>query len=293
MKKLFLILALLAACISPVISQTPAVAPSVLQITTVETAQLDSKLIGRKMSYRIILPPGYADAKNGSNRYPVIYFLHGLTGHFNNWTDRTKLARYAADYKFIIVTPEGDNGWYTDSVTKSADRYESYIVKDLIPEIDAKYRTVASRGGRIITGLSMGGYGAVKFGLKFPEIFSIAGTFSGALGAMSFTAATSGALIGGGIDAIFGPLDAETRKANDVFKLIRDLTPERLKSLPFIYQSCGTEDFLYQNNREFLALMTEKKVRREYRESPGGHDWIFWDEQARQFLSFVNRQMPK
>lgn len=259
----------------------------------VETMQLESRLMGRKMPYRIVLPTDYADTKASAKRYPAIYLLHGLTGHFNNWTDRTKLSKYATDYKFIIVTPEGDNGWYTDSVTKGSDKYESYIVKELIPEIDSKFRTQAKRDGRMIAGLSMGGYGAVKFGLKYPDLFSIVGTFSGALGATSFTSATAGASIGGSIDSIFGPVDSESRRTNDVFRLVSELTAEKQKTMPFIYQSCGTEDFLYQNNRDFMAAIADKKLPREYRESPGRHDWVFWDEQVRQFLSVVNRRLPK
>jgi S-formylglutathione hydrolase FrmB len=295
MNRILLIISFLVSIAGIGVGQTPAQVSAYAADpgAKVETLQLDSRLMGRKMPYRVVLPIDYSDIKNSAKRYPTIYLLHGLTGHFNNWTDRTKLNKYATDYKFIIVTPEGDNGWYTDSVTKASDKYESYIVKDLINEIDAKFRTQATREGRIIAGLSMGGYGAVKFGIKYPEIFSIVGTFSGALGATSFTSATSGASIGGGIDAIFGPADSETRRANDVFKLVRELTAEKQKAMPFIYQSCGTEDFLYQSNRDFMAAIADKKLAREYRESPGRHDWVFWDEQVRQFLSLVNRRLPK
>ena len=99
-------------------------------------------------------------------RYPVIYLLHGLTGHYNNWAEKTKLEQYAANYNYIIVMPEGDNGWYTDSATVPNDKYESYIIKELIPEIDKKYRTKADRQNRAIAGLSMGGYGSIKIRFK-------------------------------------------------------------------------------------------------------------------------------
>ena len=253
--------------------------------------KLSSKLMGREMPYRVVLPAGYADAK-ATTRHPVIYLLHGLTGHFNNWTDATKVEEYALAHKFIIVTPEGDNGWYTDSVTKATDKYESYILKELVAEIDAKYRTIADRDNRMIAGLSMGGYGATKFGLKYPEMFSIVGAFSGALGAASFTEKNA-AMAGRGIDAIMGAEDAETRKANDIFKLVRDLTPEKIKALPFIYQSCGNQDFLIQNNRDFMALLVEKKIPHEYRQHPGVHNWVFWDDQIREFLQLAERRMKK
>jgi len=250
--------------------------------------KLNSKLMGREMPYRVVVPANYANA-NETSRYGVIYLLHGLTGHHDNWTEKTKVSEYALAHKFIVVTPEGDNGWYSDSVSVPNDKYETYIVKELIAEIDKNFRTVATRDGRVIAGLSMGGYGALKFGLKYPELFSLAGSFSGALGAASFTEKTIGAM-GKNIDAIFGFPDSESRKSNDLFRHIRDLTPEKLKAMPFIYQSCGTEDFLIQNNRDFLSLLNEKKVPHEYREHPGIHDWIFWDDQIREFLALAERR---
>jgi S-formylglutathione hydrolase FrmB len=256
----------------------------------VVTLKLASTLMGREMPYRVILPVDYK--VKPETRYGVVYLLHGLTGHYNNWTDRTRLTEYAAAHRYIIVTPEGDNGWYTDSVSVANDKYESYIIKELIPEIDTKYRTIAGRDNRVIAGLSMGGYGAIKFGLKYPGMFSIVGSFSGALGAASFNETNSGA-IGKSMTAILGPADSETRRSNDIFSTVRELTPERLKQLPFIYQSCGTEDFLIQNNRDFVALLVEKKVPHEYRQHPGAHTWDFWDAHVKEFLDVATRRLKK
>ena len=250
---------------------------------------LKSTLMARDMLYRVILP---TDAKAGE-KFSVIYLLHGLTGHFSNWTDKTKLVDYAARHRFIIVTPEGDNGWYSDSVATPNDKYESYIIRELIPEIEKKYPAIADRDHRVIAGLSMGGYGSIKFALKYPEMFTLAGSFSGALGATSWGEKTAGALIGKSIDAIFGPEDSDIRKANDIFRLARELTPERRKALPFIYQSCGTEDFLIKNNQDFLAILNEKTVAHEYREHPGIHSWDFWDDQVREFLDLAERRMKR
>ncbi len=254
----------------------------------VVTLKLESRLMARDMSYRVVFPTDYK--LSAEKHYPVIYLLHGLTGHYTNWTDKTQLAEYAAKHGFITVTPEGNDGWYTDSVSTPNDKYESYIIKELIPEIDKKFRTVADREHRMIAGFSMGGYGGMKFGLKYPKMFSLAGSFSGALGAASFSEKNAGA-IGKGIDAIYGPEDSDTRRTNDIFKMVRELTPERLKALPFIYQSCGTEDFLFTNNRDFDALLIEKKVPHEFREHPGGHDWVFWNDQVREFLDVAERRM--
>jgi len=252
----------------------------------VQEQKLDSKLMAREMPYRVILPNGYETTK--AERYPVIYLLHGLYGNDTNWTDKTKVAEYAAKYSFIIVTPEGANGWYTDSVSKPSDRYESYIIKELIPEIDKKFRTKADRDDRIVAGLSMGGYGAVKFGLKYPELFSLVGSFSGAFGTSDFTEKTAGE-IGKTVDLVYGPTGSETRRANDVFALLGAVTD--VKKLPFFYQACGTEDFLFSSNRNFDALMIKQKVAHEYREQPGVHDWVFWDTQIREFLAVADRHL--
>ena len=257
----------------------------------VENHKLNSKLMAREMPYRVVLPVDYQKNAEKKIVYPVIYLLHGLGGHFDNWTDRTKLAEYAAKYNYILVTAEGNNGWYSDSGSTANDKYESYIVQELIPEIEKKFRAKTERNSRAIAGLSMGGYGAMKFGLKYPERFILVGSFSGAIGAAALTekeVGTKGA-IAESILGVFGAADSETRKQNDVFKLVKELTAERNAALPFVYLSCGTEDFLFQNNRDFVNLLVEKKVKHEYRQLPGAHDWRFWDPQIQEFLKLSER----
>ncbi len=253
------------------------------------TEKISSKMMGRELAYRVIVPSGYSEALNAQTRYPVIYLLHGLTGNFANWTDRTKLAEYAAGKNVIIVTPEGENGWYTDGATNANDKYESYIIKELVPEIDKKFRTNPDRKNRVIAGLSMGGYGALKFGMKYPEMFSLAGSFSGALGTATFPNSGRGEASMRSLGVIFGATDSDTRKANDIFKMVREITPEKTKSLPFLYIDCGTEDFLFQNNRDFIDLLVEKKIPHEFRQLPGGHNWPYWDKQVQEFLRIAER----
>ncbi len=258
--------------------------------TEIVDLKLASTLMGREMPYRVILPADYKTKPE--SRFGVVYMLHGLTGHYNNWTEKTRLADYAGSSGLIIITPEGDNGWYTDAVATPKDKYETYIVRELIPAVDKKYRTLADRENRYIAGLSMGGYGAIKFGLKYPAMFSVVGSFSGALGAADFNETNAGS-IGKSMAAVFGPDGSETRRSNNIFSMVRGLTPEAVKQLPFVYQSCGTEDFLFANNREFAALLVEKKVPHEYRQHPGGHTWEFWDTHAREFLATLGRRNRK
>ncbi|HEY8562985.1 MAG TPA: alpha/beta hydrolase family protein [Pyrinomonadaceae bacterium] len=247
--------------------------------------KLASKLMAREMPYRVVLPKNYEASR--SERFPVLYLLHGLTGHYDNWTDKTKLTEYAANYNYIIVTPEGNDGWYTDSGSVERDKYESYIVQELIPEIDGKFRTLADRGHRMIAGLSMGGYGSLKFGLKYPEKFVVVGSFSGALGAASWSVQTLGngwKALTDSIASVYGADDSLTRKDNDIYKIVRELAPEKVAALPFFYVDCGTEDGLIKENRDFIGLLAEKKIPHEFRELPGKHDWVFWDSQVQEFL---------
>ena len=241
------------------------------------------------MPYRVILPAKYEAIK--SERFPVVYLLHGLTGHFDNWSDKTKLKDFAAGYGYIVVMAEGNNGWYTDSATAPHEKYESYIARELVAEIDSKFRTIADRRSRAIAGLSMGGYGSLKFGLKYPEMFALVGSFSGALGAASWTTKELGAdnWIAKSLMPVYGDSGSPTRQANDIYKLAREMSPEKIKQLPFIYLDCGTEDFLIQNNRDFAALLYEKKIPHEFRQLPGRHDWAFWNSQVREFFDLSER----
>lgn len=264
------------------------------QTVKVSDFQLDSSLMMRQIPYRIALPKNYENNKN--TRFSVIYLLHGLTGHYDNWGDKTRIAKFLENYNFIVVMPEGANGWYSDSATVPNDKYETYIVNELIPEVDKKFRTDATRNGRIIAGLSMGGYGAIKFGLKYPEKFMLAGSFSGALGAAEWTSKVfelmklKGA-IPDSIKSVYGADDNPVRAQNDIFIMVREVTPEKAKTLPFIYLDCGTEDFLIKNNQDFAALLFEKKIPHEYRQLPGAHTWNYWGMQIQEFLRLAERKL--
>jgi len=251
------------------------------------TYKLKSKLMGREMPYRVIFPLAYLGQTR--EKFPVVYLLHGLAGHYDNWTDKTKIAEYSARYKFIVVTPEGGDGWYTDSATISTDKYEDYIIKELIPGIDAKFRTLADRDHRIIAGLSMGGYGAIKFGLKYPDLFSLVGSFSGALDAP--LRGPKSEFLRPSIISVFGPEDSKTRKDNDVYSILRAISADQIKNIPFIYLDCGTEDSFFQINRDFDALLVEKKIPHEFRELPGKHEWPYWDAQIKEFLQVANKRL--
>jgi putative tributyrin esterase len=257
----------------------------------VETIKLKSDLVGKTLPYNVILPRDYDISR--TTRYPVLFLLHGLFGHYSDWLTKTNVADYAAQYRIIIVMPEGNNGWYTDSATTPADKYETYILKELIPDVQKRYRTIETRYGRGVAGLSMGGYGALKFGLKFPDTFVFAASMSGALAAPNWTEDDLKALkaIRDSVFNVFGPINSETRRANDIYEMARGLSAARVAGLPYFYLDCGTEDLLAAYNQQFATILRDKKIPHEYRELPGDHNWAFWDRQVQEVLRLASEKL--
>jgi S-formylglutathione hydrolase FrmB len=287
---------LLAASFQPQ-SAKPLQAPKAAQTaqsTRVQTIQFESKLVGKVLPYNVLLPVAY-DSANKNRKFPVLYLLHGLAGHYTNWLEKTQIFDYSAPDDLIIVTPEGNNGWYTDSATVPSDKYESYIIQELIPDVEKRFRAKSDRSGRAIAGLSMGGYGALKFGVKYPQYFALAGSMSGVLNAAVWTAADMKGLefIYRTLEPVYGATDSETRAKNDLTKLYRALTPEQIAVWPFVYLDCGTEDPLININRDFARVLSEKKIPHEFRELPGGHSWTYWDAQVQEVLRIVAKKFTK
>ena len=261
----------------------------------VQTIQFESKLVGKTLPYNVLLPVNYNQPDSRTKRYPVIYLLHGLTGHYTNWIEKTKLVDYTAPYEFIIVMPEGNDGWYTDSATVPTDKYESYILQELIPDVEKRFRASGEAGSRAIAGLSMGGYGALKFGVKYPQQFVFVASMSGALGAASWTESDLKGLefILRSLQSVYGSESSPTRAANDLARLYRDLPAASIASLPYIYLDCGTEDQLLQVNRDFVAILMTRKIPHEYRQLPGTHSWTYWDSQVQEILRIAAKRFGK
>ncbi len=223
----------------------------------------------RDMHYRVLIP---RDSEKNS-RLPVLYLLHGIYGDYKNWDSNTSVEKYVQNLRLLVVMPDADDSWYTNSATIPKDKFEDYIAKDLISEIDHKYWTIRARKGRAIAGLSMGGYGAVKFGLKYPELFAFVGSLSGAFDAAQNLDALRPEFRAKLLE-VFGGEGSRTRHENDVFLLLRT-THQAL--YPYFYLACGTSDFFIETNRELSEQFSSKNVKYEYHETPGGHTWAYWD----------------
>lgn len=295
MRKIVSTLAVLLTLTAPVLAQTarqkPAQRKAALAAATaekwpaVQDVRFHSPSLGRDMHYRILLPADYAQS---TRRYPVVYLLHGLYGSHENWETRTNVVKYAAALPIIIVMPDAGDSWYVNSATQPQDRYEDYIIKDLLSEVENRYRVLRLRSARMIAGLSMGGYGALKFALKNPQTFGMAASMSGAFNAPAELAAERPDFAQK-LQEVFGDPQSATRLENDLTRLIEKQNPN---AVPYLYLDCGTGDYFLAANRRVAAAFAAQHVAYEYHELPGIHDWEFWNRQVESVLSkFATRTM--
>ena len=247
-----------------------------------QTVQITpAHLGGMTVNFNVILPANY---EKSSRRFPVLYLLHGYTGHYSDWVEHTRIVEYAQGYAEIIVMPEGENSWYTNNVAHPELRWEDYIILDLIPYVDGHLRTLPVRASRAIAGLSMGGYGAMKLGLQYPQTFAAVASLSGVLA--SAQAKWYESIRDGDLKKIitddFGPPENPSHAANDPFLLVWKVPPGEM---PQLYFSIGSSDHLLQENRDFATLLARLNIRCRYCEVPGRHEWPVWDRQIRRVLA--------
>ena len=212
--------------------------------------------------------------------FPVLYLLHGLSDDHTAWTRRTSLERYVDGLPLVVVMPNGERSFYTDAKEQAKAAFETYIVQDLVGFVDRTFRTIPTREGRVLAGLSMGGYGAMKLALKHPGKFCAAVSHSGAVDFArgDFTRTDDwgrewrpimGSHPAGGPDDIFALAEKVDRTI-----------------LPALRIDCGTEDFLLEHNRALDAHLTDLGIPHEYQENAGGHDWKYWDQHIQDTLKF-------
>ncbi len=227
----------------------------------------------------VVLPSGYHAS---ARRYPVLYLLHGYGGGHRNWMDRTNLLAYTARLPLIVVMPDAGNSWYANSAARPEERFEDYVAKDVPAFADQHFRTLTFREARYVAGLSMGGYGALKLGLKYPARFSLAGSFSGAPLAARDTFPS--------LAAIFGPAGSASRAENDLLALVRDV---RVPDPSYFYIDSGNADRLLVSNREFVQAISARPLAYEYHEVPGAHSWEFWNRRLPVFLALVEERIAR
>jgi len=232
------------------------------------------------MKYRVLVPSSY-DTEDRS--FPAFFLLHGLYGSYEDWTKRTKLEQYSAATEYIIAMPDADNSWYSNWYKDPQNKFGDYLVQDFVPEIEKHYRVAPGRENRVIAGLSMGGYGALKIGLLHPDMFRIAASFSGALNPTTDMAAQHPDFAIQ-LNKVYGPPDSSTRPENDIFKIAGSADA---KSAPYFYLDCGADDPFLTTNRDFTSLLRSHKFAYEYHELPGNHNWVYWNSRIRYFLEEI------
>ncbi len=235
-----------------------------------------SASLGEMTSIRVIIPEN-SEAKAP---YPVLYLLHGLSDDQTAWTRRTSIERYVQEMNLAVVMPRGGRSFYCDMA--EGGRYFTYISEELPKKLQAMFKLSAEREDTFIAGLSMGGYGALKFALRNPERFAAAASLSGVLNVAEhewFEGKNE-------LHRVFGDLDKLKGSENDLFQLVSDLKTGG-KTIPELFIVCGTEDFLYQHNVQFKKHLATLEVPFTYHEEPGTHCWNFWDKWIQEVLSWL------
>ncbi|MGA3246008.1 MAG: alpha/beta hydrolase family protein [Bacteroidota bacterium] len=237
--------------------------------------------LGRTKKLSVLLPSKYDPTK----RYPVLYLLHGHTGGYDDWGTRTKLRDYVKDVPMIVVMPDAENSWYVNSFTEPNEQFEDYLVNDIPHYVQTMYSIDTTRQG--IAGLSMGGYGALMLGLRHPAKYGFVGSLSGAITfprGMNDTTHLAERSLQPSLKRAFGEKTNGFRNAHDIFLLYRQTSKD---SLPYIYMVIGIQDgyrtFL-PAHRAFTDLLRTYGAGYEYHETPGGHNWQFWDKEIRPLI---------
>ena len=237
-----------------------------------------SDALGKQTAAYVLLPD------SGPGPFPVMYLLHGLSDDHTIWLRRTCIEEYVANLPLIVVMPDGGRGFYCDAEQGYA--YDTALAIELVDKIDRTFPTQATREGRCVAGLSMGGYGAAKFALAHPDRFCAAVSHSGAVAFAHKTETYAHAerraqewsrIVG-----------AESNGPNDLFALTEKADKA---TLPALRIDCGVDDFLIDNNRAFHAHLNDLGIAHEYAEHPGAHNWAYWNEHIQDTLAFFQKTM--
>jgi S-formylglutathione hydrolase FrmB len=243
----------------------------------VDTVDTYSASMKKNIKAVIIRPDNYNDAKE----LPVLYLLHGYSGNYAAWVTGAKGLEKAADsYQIIIVCPDGGFGsWYWDSPIDPNFQYETYVSKELVTWVDNKYKTIKKSKGRAITGLSMGGHGALFLAFRHQDVFGAAGSMSGGVDIRPFPLNWDMAKRLGSYSE-----QPERWEKNTIINLLYLLKPNSLK----LIIDCGTEDFFYRVNENLHAQLLLRNIPHDYITRPGAHDWSYWSNAIQYQLLFMS-----
>ncbi len=242
-----------------------------------------SESLGMQTEVYVIIPQKSTSGEIGvstgksEDKYKCLYLLHGLSDDHTIWSRRTSIERYAQEYGICVVMPAGGKSFYTDM--KYGLKYYTYIAKELPRIINSFFNVSDKREDNFIAGLSMGGYGAIKIGLRECDYFSKVAGISSVCDIRLVKNRWSGLFYN-----IFGD---DVGESDDLFSLAE--TKKDDKNRPQIFMGVGNEDFLYNENQRLKEHFERLGYELTYRESAGNHNWAFWDE----YIQYVLKWMLK
>jgi S-formylglutathione hydrolase FrmB len=267
----------------------------------IDCSALHSRILNQAVHYCVYLPSGYdASAKETPpKRYPVLYFLHGLGDNeqtlFNSggWTLLDDLRKQHKLGDFLIVAPEGRRSFYINSADGSV-LYNNFFLQEFLPATESKYRIQRTRSGRAISGVSMGGYGALRFAFAHPELFAAVSAQSAALITETpqqlDSASQSGTPLLGVLAPVFGKrIDAPHWSENNPFVLAKK-NAAALQKLA-IYFNCGQDDnYGFEKGAAQLHdELLKEHVKHEYHPYPGDHSLTYFLSHFAEVMEFHSR----
>lgn len=244
-----------------------------------------SDALGLSTSMTVILPQqtrtqiGMA-GRAGSQPPPVLYLLHGLSDDDTTWLRRTSVERYVAPLGLAVIMPQVHRSFYNDQAYGGA--YWTFLSEELPGLVDEFFRVSDRREDTFVAGLSMGGYGAMRWALNHPDRFAAAATFSGAVNITGMRTSRVRQDDPRLYERIFG--QDPVPDSADLFKLIKQVDHDQC---PALYVGCGTEDGLVEDNRAFVSLIEDAGLDVRTSFVPGEHEWGLWDTEIQRLLDWL------
>lgn len=248
-----------------------------------------SRVLDIDVTVSVILPEVKTMLEQDGKPLPILYLLHGLSDDHTHWIRQTRLEFYARRYRLAIVMPCVNRSFYTDM--KHGAKYFTFVSEELPKVMELYFPLSHEREERFAAGLSMGGYGAMKLGLLCPEKYAAVASLSGAVEMEAdffrHSVQKDDAFLRELTD-IFGPFEEFMQSDNCLTRVAERLDPAKA---PRMYMACGTADFLFDSNEDFVRRFGEKFSIRYDTEEGAAHTWDFWDRQIEKVLAWLN--VPK
>lgn len=247
-----------------------------------------SSALQRTVPLQVILPVDKLTPDGqlpAEKKFKTLYLLHGFLGNYTDWVSGTRIQRWAEERDLAVVMPSGDNAFYVDRPA-TGNCYGRFIGEELVEVTRRMFPLSRKREDTFIGGLSMGGFGAMRNGLKYHDTFSAVISFSGVLELLKVVPSSVSQRMNMEFEeGLFGNLDEAVASDKNPIWLARKLAGKA--GLPKIYLACGTEDQLITHSRNFRALLMECGFDVTYEESPGDHNWDFWDTYIKKAIDWL------